>query len=164
MNEKLLIKEFKDSISLFPTGIAILSSYCDNLNFTAMTINSLTSLSLNPVLILFCIDKKAYIHKFLLESKLLTLSILDETQQDICKKFTKPSEVNWDNIDYFLSPQNKLPVFQKSISFLECKIDKIYDSGDHSIYCCLVLNTKVLSTTPKPMVYFNRNFRKISDD
>ena len=160
MNSK--IEDFKNCMGLFTTGITVITGSKDQINY-GITINSFSSISLNPLSILFCLYRETKISNQLLKNDFFNVNILSESQKNISNMFAKPSEINWQNVNYYKSNHTNAPVIEGSLAFLECKKKKIFPSGTHSIITADVVSLKILKAK-KPLVYFDREYKKIGSD
>ena len=89
-NEK--IKDFKKTLSMFSTGITIVTAVDNTGNPVGMTVNSFSSVSLNPPLILWSIDKKQPSYNFFKNSNGYVVNILSKNQLDLCNIFSSKSK------------------------------------------------------------------------
>jgi len=142
---------FKEAISKYATGIAIITINI-NEKFIGKTVNSFTSLSLNPPLVLFSLDKKSSSLKNYKESPNLGINILARNQKDISDYFSKRKPI-WTNTKYFLS-KNNIPMIKECVVNIDCKKIKTISQGDHIIFICKV-NEILINNIDKPLIYFN---------
>lgn len=80
-------REFRTTMGLFATGVAVLTVYTDDGSWLGMTANAITSVSLEPLLVLVCVEKRASIVEPLLKASGFTLSILNDQQRDLSTYF-----------------------------------------------------------------------------
>ena len=154
--KKVNSQNFKKALSKFSTGITIIAINKNSVLY-GKTINSFSSLSLSPPLILFSLDVKSSNLQIFKNSKFISINVLNEKQKFISENFAK-SSTNWKNIDYELL-KNGSPIIKNCISNLDCKIlDKI-KKGDHIIFICKVLKV-MISDKFKPLIYFNSRYFK----
>tara|TARA_B100001540_G_C15628521_1_gene561037 strand:+ start:339 stop:803 length:465 start_codon:yes stop_codon:yes gene_type:complete len=145
---------FKKTLSNFTTGITVVAT-SNKYNLYGKTINSFSSLSLNPPLVLFSLDiKSSQLHIFK-NSKVVSINILSKKQKIISNNFAK-NNPNWNNIEYNVL-KNGNPIIKNCISNLDCKIIDKIKKGDHIIFICKVI--KVLNNDKlKPLIYFKSNY------
>ncbi|MFN7038289.1 MAG: flavin reductase family protein [Alphaproteobacteria bacterium] len=151
-------ENFKQCLSRFATGVCIVSAE-DSINkeIIGVTISSFTSVSLKPLLILFCISKNYYSHQIFTKEKCFVVSILNENQKEISKNFAKHTIDKWDGIKIINSQILKLPLIQGSIAYLECNKYAEYDGGDHTIFVGEVINSEILSQE-KPLIHYKSGY------
>ena len=148
------ISNFKKTLSKFGTGITVI---CLNINNTiyGKTINSFSSLSLKPPLVLFSLDKKSSSINKYNKSKYLSINILSSKQKKISIEFSKKSP-NIKKIK-FIKGLNNTVLLPNSIGNLECFIENKIPQGDHVIFICKVLNVSY-NNKLKPLFYFNSKY------
>jgi flavin reductase (DIM6/NTAB) family NADH-FMN oxidoreductase RutF len=150
------IKKFKNCMSKFATGVTIVTSQVEN-QFIGITINTFSSLSLNPMLVLFNLKKNSFCYNDILKSGKFAVNILSDNQQELSELFTrKISREEWKTL--YLANKT-LPCFQDSLAYIECDIHKIFDGGDHSIIVGSVINIEEFNNNP--LIYYNRNYHKL---
>jgi len=145
---------FKKTLSAFATGITVVATKYDSILY-GKTINSFSSLSLSPPLVLFSLDNKSSKLNIFNKSERITINILSKKQQLISNNFAKKNP-NWKNIEYDLL-KNGNPIIKNCVSNLDCKIIDKIKKGDHIIFICKVLNV-VNNDKLKPLIYYNSKY------
>jgi len=153
--KKINKANFKKTLSTFATGIVVVATKNNSILY-GKTINSFSSLSLSPPLVLFSLDKKSTKLKIFKESKTISINILSNKQEMISNNFAKKNP-NWKEIDYDVL-KNGNPIIKNCVSNLDCIIEDNLTKGDHIIFICKVvkvLNNKKL----KPLIYYNSKYQ-----
>ncbi len=120
--------------------------------FFGMTINSFSSVSLDPALILFSIDNKSANLALFKKNRYFSLNILSKDQIELSKAFATPKNSNkWGVEPYFLGKFGN-PIFQNSIGFFECEKQRVIRAGDHHIIIGKVLDFAKL-TEQEALIY-----------
>ena len=152
--KKVNSQNFKKTLSKFSTGITIIATN-KNSTLYGKTINSFSSLSLSPPLVLFSLDIKSSKLKIFKNTKFISINVLSNKQKSISDNFAK-NIPDWKSIDYQLL-KNGNPIIKNCISNLHCQlVDKI-KKGDHIIFICKVLKVKN-NDKLKPLIYFNSKY------
>ena len=149
-------KEFIKTVSKFTTGITIVTLGDSKKGFYGCTMNSFTSLSLNPPQILFCVDNRNSFIKEFKKNTLVNINILSDKQKDLSNKFASTPEVRWKDAKFKVS-KNDVPFFQDSLVVIETVIDKKIFSGDHLIIIC-GLRKIIHLKKGNPLVYFEGKY------
>ncbi len=157
------IEKFKECMRNLTTGVTIVTTQLDNGQREGVTINTISSLSLEPLLVMFALKKSSFFSKNFLQCKHFTMNILSEGQEHIANAFTRQNESKWDNLKLLDNMQTHSPGIDGAIALIECKNYKIYDGGDHNIIIGEVLNTVTLKNK-KPLVYFQSRYIKVISD
>ena len=153
--KKINKANFKKTLSTFATGIVVVATKNNSILY-GKTINSFSSLSLSPPLVLFSLDKKSTKLKIFKESKTISINILSNKQEMISNNFAKKNP-NWKEVDYDVL-KNGNPIIKNCVSNLDCIIEDNLTKGDHIIFICKVvkvLNNKKL----KPLIYYNSKYQ-----
>lgn len=152
--KKINKENFKKTLSRFTTGITVVATSKNSILY-GKTINSFSSLSLSPPLILFSLDIKSSKLNIFQNSKTVSVNILSKEQLLISNNFAK-KQPKWDKIDYNIL-KNGNPIIKNCVANLDCKIIEKIKKGDHIIFICKVkqvLNNNKL----KPLIYFNSKY------
>ena len=145
---------FKNTLSKFSTGVTVVATNKGSILY-GKTINSFSSLSLSPPLVLFSLDKTSSKLNIFRNSKIVSINILSKNQKSISYNFAK-NNPNWDEIEYNIL-KNGNPIIKNCVSNLDCKIIEKIKKGDHIIFICKVL--QVLNNNKlKPLIYFNSKY------
>tara|TARA_B100000768_G_scaffold22876_1_gene20460 strand:+ start:28007 stop:28483 length:477 start_codon:yes stop_codon:yes gene_type:complete len=128
----------------------------------AITVSSMTSLSIDPASLLACINKSASIHAALKVGNLVNVNLLSSSQQEIstiCS--TSDSEVGRFDNDFWSYDSNQMPFLQDSQAIITCKIEEMVDYATHSILILSIDNVVLNSEEPDPLLYGNGNYLKL---
>ena len=152
--KKINKNNFKKTLSTFATGITVVTTKHNSILY-GKTINSFSSLSLSPPLVLFSLDKKSSKLKIFQKSKTVSINILSSKQEMISNNFAKKNPT-WKEINYEVL-KNGNPIIKNCVSNLDCKIENKIKKGDHIIFICKVL--QVLNNNQlKPLIYYNSKY------
>lgn len=156
------IRNLKDCFAKFATGVMIAATgRGDNSDVHGLTINSFSSVSLEPPLVLFSVgNDSSNLEKFR-NNSFFTLNILSADQKDIAAEFAKPSNEEKFLKSKYLFSANGCPIFEGVMAYMECKIDKIILAGDHHIIIGEVVDFNNNSSDQSPLLYFKSQFNKL---
>ena len=125
-------KELRKAFGMFSTGITIVTSVDKDDVPIGMTVNSFSSVSLDPPLVLWSIAKKQPSYDMFLSSKGYAVNILSKDQIGLCHHFSSPLINKFDNVDWKLS-DNGFPLINNTLGWFDCLKWKDYEGGDHKI-------------------------------
>lgn len=138
-----------------PTGVAIATA-----NTIAgpvgMTVGTFTSVSLDPPLITFFVDKGSSTWRRMYESDHFGINVLGHDHQDLCAKFSRPAENRFDQVDFHYS-QRGAPLLDNAILKLECTRVKVDLLGDHYQIVGLV-NNVTEGQDGSPLIFLSGGF------
>lgn len=145
----------------FATGVAIATTIDNENKPIGITINSLTSVSLNPPLLLFCITKNSSTLNAFQTSQNFAINIMAENQIELSRRFAKNNFDKFENIE-IKSSHNKMPIFENSLAIFDCKKNAQYDGGDHIIFLGEIENAQA-ELNNSPLIYFSGHYEKIEE-
>ncbi len=146
---------YKQVMRRYATGVMVLTVR-DGKNFHAVTVNSVTSVSLEPILLLVCLEKNARSHELLQEAKTFALNILSEAQAELGKTFAYDRAARNEpraQSAHFVSARGEL-LFKDSLGYFECRVVAEYAGGDHTIFLGEVANAAISGAAMTPLIYF----------
>ena len=120
-------------MACFPTGVTVVAARDASGDPLGLTVNSFTSVSLEPPLVLVCIGHGSSSHDPIVEAGAFTVSVLAATQVDVALRFaSRPSEGRFEEVGWRPAPSGH-PVIEGAAAWLDCVMDEIITAGDHSI-------------------------------
>lgn len=128
--------------------------------FFGMTINSFTSVSLNPPLVSFCIDNKSANLKLFKKNRYFSLNVLCDEQKDLASAFATPKNSSKWNVEPYFFGRKGNPIFKNSLAYFECKKHRILKIGDHHIVIGEVLDFGKINDK-KPLLYYAGKYENL---
>ncbi len=150
-------KLFRNGLGKWATGVAIVAMRDDQGHRYGLTINSFASLSLNPPLVLWSLDKQAESVSAFEQKRPFNVSILSDHQQDLALKFASQEERFLDTP--CLEGKNGAPIIMGASAFFECDFHKAIDGGDHILFIGKVTHHGV--NEKNPLLFHNGMFKTI---
>ncbi len=152
---------FRRVLGHFATGITVVTGLTENKTPVGLTVNAFTSLSLSPPLVLFCLDKRTASINAFDKGNGFALNMLNKDQQDLSVIFSTKVEDRFAKVEHTFWDTG-VPILTGCLANLECKIDAIYDGGDHLIIVGLVGRLHQ-SDNSSPLIYFNGDYAEIKE-
>ncbi len=149
-------EEFRHALGRFASGVTVVTTKDAEGNLHGITVSAFCSVSLDPPLILVCIDFKTGSHYALTQSDAFVVNFLREDQQHISDRFASYLPDKFETVKY-RSGINDLPVLEDALANLECRLVNSHDNGDHTIFVGQIERATV--NDGKPLVYFRGNYR-----
>ena len=154
--------DFRRALGCFGTGVTIIT-LDDEGSVHGMTANAFTSVSLDPMLVLVCVDRRARTHTQLHTRKRFGVNILAESQQAISQYYANPAREH-DKAEQeagarFDRTSHGTPVLHGALAYLECRLHTAQDAGDHTIFIAEVED--VVVREGDPLLFFRGKYRKV---
>ncbi len=150
---------FREAISHFATGVTVITTLQDG-RPAGMTASAVASLSLDPVLLLVCINHKLPTHTAIDHSRCFVVNVLGEGQQELALHFARPSPAKFAEVP--LRADHDLPVLEDAIAHFVCDVRETLPGGDHSIFIGEVRSCGA-TRGKRPLVYFASRFGALRD-
>jgi len=152
-------KTFRDICGSFATGVTVVTGRLDDGSPIGVTVNSFSSVSLDPPLVLFCLDKKALSFDAFSMVKYFAFNILSEEQKEYSNKFSTQSPNKFEGVDYSEST-NGVPLLKDCLGLVECQMHAVHEGGDHQIIVGKVINITA-GEAERPLIYYQSKYRSL---
>ena len=152
--------ELRRVMGHFPTGVTVVTTISKAGELYGLTVNSFTSVSLVPPLVLVCVDKSAESYPCFEESKYFTVNFLAADQEDLSRRFATTGGDKFEGVGYRMGA-NQAPILNRVLAYLECKVVGAYEGGDHTIYVGEVEQAETRET--KPLLFYRGGYRNLAD-
>ena len=154
-------KELRRVMGLFATGVTVLTTRDAEGRPYGLTANAVTSLSLDPPLLIICIDKKAETHPHFFDSRCFVVNILAEDQEALSTRFAKSGGDKFGSLP-FSTNQDGVPVLEGTLAHIECRITETHEGGDHVIHIGEVHHAELRGG--RPLLFFQGRYRCLESD
>ena len=161
MTNKIDSASFRQIMGCFATGIAVMTARDPEEGTIGLTVNSLTSVSLAPPLVLFCLDKAASLHPHFCRAEIFAINLLALEQETTSRYFAnrhhqaKPKNL-WDK------PQQDCPILRGTLGWILCRRHAVHEGGDHTILVGEVIDLHKRTTAKEPLLYFHGRYRELA--
>jgi flavin reductase (DIM6/NTAB) family NADH-FMN oxidoreductase RutF len=155
--------EFRKALGHFSTGVTVVTVEREPGKIHGMTANSFTSVSLEPMLILVCVDKRAKMLGLLEKKKRFGISVLKAGQEAISEYFAKrehSSEAEQRLGIHFRPTTGGAPVIEGTLLQMGCNLIASHLAGDHTIFVGEVHDAEMHEG--EPLLYFRGEYRRIA--
>jgi flavin reductase (DIM6/NTAB) family NADH-FMN oxidoreductase RutF len=157
--------EFRQAMGCFATGVTIITVDLEG-EVHGMTANAFASVSLDPMLVLVCVDHSTRTHAHLHAKKRFGINILCQDQRAISEYYARP-ERDHEHAETeagarFDRTRHGTPVLHGALAYLECKLRSAEVAGDHSIFIAEVED--VVVREGEPLLFFRGKYRKVGED
>jgi flavin reductase (DIM6/NTAB) family NADH-FMN oxidoreductase RutF len=155
--------EFRLAFSQFPTGVTVLTVESAPGRVHGMTANSVTSVSLDPLLLSICVDQRAHFLPMVKEKHRFGVNILKEDQQAISRYFAQTE--NKADVEAQLGIRYRwtecgIPLLEDALVHIGCNVVASYIAGDHTIFLGEVQSTEIFDG--EPLLFFRGSYRRVA--
>lgn len=155
-------REFRTIIGNFATGVTVITAAAGE-ELQGMTANAFTSLSLDPMLVLICVDKGSHTHRVVQSGGAFTVNVLGAHQEGVSRLFAKKAEPERGALrgQAFRIGVTGAPVLEDCLAYVECRVAGELPGGDHTIFLGEVVDAAVVSGG-EPLVFFRAQYRELA--
>ena len=157
--------DFRKAMGAFATGVTIITVDLDG-EVHGMTANAFTSVSLDPMLVLVCVDHSTRTHAHLHAKKRFGINVLCEDQRAISEYYARPERTHEraeaEAGARFDRTRQGTPILHGSLAYLECRLHSAEEAGDHTIFIAEV--EEVVVRDGDPLLFIRGRYRKVGQD
>jgi flavin reductase (DIM6/NTAB) family NADH-FMN oxidoreductase RutF len=150
---------FRETCAHFATGVAVATACASDGSPHGLTISTFTPVSLDPPLVLFCLDFTSSTHATFRTSPVFAINILTEQQKQFSVGFAALPEGRFDDLAWYPG-ETGAPLLPDSLAWLECWVVNRMEAGDHTILVGQVVTAGSRSGTP--LVHFYRDYHVLA--
>lgn len=145
-------------------AVTIITTHDAERHPKGFTATSFCGLSLDPPLVLFCVDTSADCYYAFMNSCHFAVNILSTQQRDLSKLFATKGNAKYQSVE-FEQGQTGVPLLPYCLAYLECSVQAVYPGGDHSIIVGLVKHGQLnlCGRDTQPLLYYTRAYGTFTD-
>lgn len=152
-------ESFRRALRRFATGVTVVTVDHDG-ELHGMTASSFASVSLEPPLILVCLDRTSRTRALILEKGSFAVNVLADDQETVSRSFSRRGMKPFDELPHRAGATGN-PLLDGAIAWIECRLDQMVEAGDHDIFVGEVLASQDHEGTP--LLYYDQAYRSLKD-
>jgi 4-hydroxyphenylacetate 3-hydroxylase, reductase component len=149
-------RAFRQALGCFPTGVAVITAKPPGRHPMGITVNSFTSVSLDPPLVLWCMDRRSDRFETFTNAKHYVISLLGTAHENVSARLAKQGSHSLEGIE-LIETESGPPALADALAFFECEAHAVHDGGDHAILVGRVLNF-ARREAGAPLVFFKGRY------
>jgi flavin reductase len=149
------VSRFRRAMARFATGVTVVTTVVGGTDH-AMTASAFTSVSLDPLLVLVCVELDARFHDAVVESGVWGVTVLDEHARPAAQWLAtrgRPLHGQLDRVAHHRGPTTGVALLDQSLAALECRTTAVHPGGDHSIVVGEILSVELPDNPAAPLLY-----------
>ncbi len=152
-------ESLRAALGQFATGVTVVTTRDGQGTCHGMTVNSFTSVSLDPPLVLYCLGKDSFDFRAFAEAETFVVNVLASDQRALSDRFALAVADPYPDLAA-IAWSTGSPVLKESLAAFDCARESVHDAGDHLIMVGRVKRFAVLRET-EPLVYFRGRYRRL---
>lgn len=154
---------FRRACGQWATGVSIVTTADPDGKPYGLTMNAVSSLSLDPPMFLVCVDKNSDTREPMLAGGNFCVNVLTTEQQDLSNRFAKKGDDKFVDVEWEVSASGA-PRLASTLMSIACEVSEVFSGGDHDIICGTVC--EIVQSThaqAKPLLYYGGGYGAIAD-
>ncbi|MEV0819834.1 flavin reductase family protein [Nonomuraea rubra] len=149
------MRSLRDALGQFATGVAVITTATACGERAGVTVNSFTSVSLDPPLVLWCLSKRAPSAPLFLRAGRFAVNVLAAGQDHLSRRFATPSADKFAGVELVAAP---LPMLAGTLAGFVCRTERVHEGGDHHIFVGAV--ERYQRAEGEPLVFHSGRYRE----
>lgn len=148
-------EDFRTTLSRFASGVTVVTTKDAAGNLYGITVSAFSSVSLDPPLVLICIENTAGSIDALTAAKMFVVNILNSDQAELSERFASPAADKFAETEHELNIDG-IPVIANCLANITCTVVETYEGGDHTIFIGRV--EEIAVSDGDPLIYFRSGY------
>jgi len=154
-------RDFRNALGTFATGITVITTTHDNSGPVGITVNSFASVSLDPPLVLWCLDNDAFSYDIFAHCNNFAVHVLHQDQEATSQVFSTKNSSKFSSLDWETGEFGS-PILKDCASHFECEMENKCAGGDHIIILGRVKSFKMHKDKP-PLIYHAGEYQALKN-
>jgi len=151
-------REIRNVMGHFTTGVTVITTRDKTGTPFGLTANAFSSLSLNPPLVVVCVDKTVQCYSCFDESKAFVVNILSEDQEDLSRRFATKGIEKFEGLSW-RPGELGVPLLNGAIGHIQCRVTSSYEGGDHTIFIGEII--AAAAQGDRPLLFFKGQYQRL---
>ncbi len=148
-------QQFRRALSCFATGVAVVTTVDTTGKGVGITVNSFSSVSLEPPLVLWSIAESSYSYEVFTRAEFFAVNVLTKDQESLADRFAQRTGNKFDGLAC-REGLNDVPLLPQFAACFECSTEHIYEGGDHKIIVGRVLRFE--EHEADPLIFYRGDY------
>lgn len=153
--------EFRSALGRFATGVCLVTAVDDRGDAQAVTVNSFASVSLEPPLILWSVQKDSDVYDLFHAAEHFAVGVLGRQQEDLSTRYAQ-KDCHRLARDHFRLGENGAPLIRDALANFECTLEQTFEGGDHTIILGRVTRLLSSEALSEPLLFFAGDYGSLA--
>ena len=158
--EALTPQRLRQAFGAFATGIAVIGARAADGSLVGTTVNSFSSVSLEPPLVMFCPARSLGAFDVYNTARHFSASVLRRDGRAVSERFARSGTGKWQGVKHRIG-ESGVPLLEGALATFECEVEARHDAGDHLIVLGRVLRLEVPEEAD-PLLFFRSHYRELA--
>lgn len=157
------VAQFRRAVGRFATGVCVLSTRSRGID-QAMTVNAFTSVSLEPMLVLVCVEQDSRFHDAVLDAGVWGVSVLHASARPVAAWLStrgRPLHGQLDRVPHHRGEATGVALVDQAVAWLECRTVQSVPAGDHTVLIGDVVSARTGNPEGGMLVYHRGRYERL---
>ncbi|MCB1667299.1 MAG: flavin reductase family protein [Pseudomonadales bacterium] len=154
-------RELRNAMGSFATGITVVTALDNSGNPVGMTVNSFSSVSLEPPLILWCLGDGSTHCEVFRNCTHFNVNVLEASQAPVSRLFAAPEDDQFNRVDWHPDAR-EIPILSGALASFQCTTEQCYPGGDHTIIIGRVVDYTY--RTGQPLIFSQGKYQLLGGE
>lgn len=161
----------RDTLRFWGSGVTVVATLADEAHdfpYAGMTVSAFTSLSLEPPMVLVCLNKNTTTSECVLKRRFFSVSILSGDQASLSDRFAGRIDLPTHGDRFGGVPvhtaETGAPILNNALAWIDCRVQGVHDGSTHWIICGEVVAAGHKDDSASPLIYFNRGYVSLTPE
>lgn len=152
--------EFRRILGHWTTGVAVIATTSPAGEPRGLTANAVASVSLEPPLVLACVERDADTHDTIREAGIFAISVLAQDDERTARRFAGNDTADKFRGIAWHAQTTGAPVLEAALAWVDCRVHEVLDGGDHTIFVGLVVDGD--AREGEPLAYYRGGYSRLA--
>jgi flavin reductase (DIM6/NTAB) family NADH-FMN oxidoreductase RutF len=150
---------FRSVLGRLASGVSVITMMGTDGRAHGITVTALCSVSLDPPLLLACVDRTATVYAHLVAADHFAVNLLAREQELLSRRFAETLDDRFDGVAFDRGPDG-VPLLEDALAHIECAMWAQYDGGDHTVFVGRV--ARAAAREGHPLLYYRGQYGEVS--
>ncbi len=151
--EAVPLDRFRQAMGCFASGVTVVTAAVGDDEIAGLTANAFSSVSLDPPMVLVCVDRRARSQEIIRRAGRFAVHILTSDQEEVARRFARPGPEKFEGLGWSWDGQG-MPRLDRYLARLSCRLSAVHAGGDHTIFLGAVAALDSDERPAAPLTYF----------
>ena len=151
-------KRQREIMGRFATGVTIVTTHVNG-RPNGITANAVTSVSLEPPLVLVCVDRRGSMHESLTQARCFAVNVLSAEHEELSTRFAKSGPKDFSDLQ-LAAGTTGAPILSGALGYVDCRVTEVHPGGDHDIFLGEIVDGGW--GDGEPLLFYGGEYRRLT--
>jgi flavin reductase (DIM6/NTAB) family NADH-FMN oxidoreductase RutF len=152
--------ELRQALARLAGGVTVVTSHGPDASPHGLTATAVASVSLDPPLVMACLDRQSHTHAAIENSGVFALNFLRGSQEELARRFASGGSDKFAGVSSYTATTGA-PILEEALAYCDCSLDQAVPAGDHTIFVGRVQVARAAADDDRPLVYYRGTYANL---